>query len=477
MISDRNRKALHLVGAPSAFLLLVLFLPSSAPYPVRASMGLLLWMSWWWVFQPVHLAVTALLPLAVLALFDFLPVASILPAYAQQLVILLLGANVLATLWTRWGLDRRIALACLVSVGTRTRRQILVWFGVAALLSTILPNTVVAASMMPIVLAMLRYIKIEDVGKSAFGSALLLAVAWGTSVGGSATPLGGAPNLLVVQSLEQELVSSEFLFTTWVTRLIPFTLVIAGVSLAFLIIALKPEKVEVEGTRTYFANEFESLGRMSVPEKWGLVLFLSAALLAFTRQFYASILPGLAPAFAFLVCAILCFVIRHRGEPLLEWDYAQGHMVWGLIYLFAGGSALGQILSETGTASFLAERLVPLAGSGSLVAVLVFSLLTIGITQITSNTAAIAIIVPITINTFQGLGMNPIPFVFIVAAAGNCGLMLPSSAGGPAVAAGYGVNLKTMFYRGFWLTGFIWLAIVLVGYLLVSFSPGFGSAG
>jgi di/tricarboxylate transporter len=50
----------------------------------------------------------------------------------------------------------------------------------------------------------------------------------------------------------------------------------------------------------------------------------------------------------------------------------------------------------------------------------------------------------ITISTFQSLGANPVPMVYVVAVAGNCGLMLPSSAGGPAVAAGY-VNLRTMF--------------------------------
>ena len=175
----------------------------------------------------------------------------------------------------------------------------------------------------------------------------------------------------------------------------------------------------MDGTREYFSQELSALGKMSVPEKWGLSFFVAATLLAFTRQFYASALPGLTPAFAFLTFGVLSFAIRHKGEPLLRWDYAQSHMIWGLIYLFAGGSALGKILSETGTAQFLADRLIPFAGGGGFVAVVVFAVLTVVLTQITSNTAAIAIIVPITISTFQSLGMNPIPFVYIVAAAGN----------------------------------------------------------
>ena len=83
---------------------------------------------------------------------------------------------------------------------------------------------------------------------------------------------------------------------------------------------------------------------------------------------------------------------------------------------------------------------------------------------------------PITISTFEGLGLNPIPFVYIVAVAGNFGIMLPSSAGGPAIAAGYGVNLKTMFSWGLWLTALILIVIIGVGYLLAKYWPGFGVA-
>ncbi len=476
MTFERYRRAFHVLGGPTAFLLLLLVPVGSMAFALRGSLGLLIWMSWWWIFQPVHLAVTGFLPLVVLALFDFLPVGNILPAYAQELVILLLAANILASLWSRWGLDRRIALVSLIGVGTRTRNQIIVWFGVATVLSTFLPNTVVAASMIPIVLAMLGFIGIENVGKSAFGSALLIAVAWGTSVGGLATPLGGAPNLLAVRFVEQDVIAHEFLFTTWVTRMFPMTVLIAAVSFIFMRFAFKPEMDEVEGTRAYFSRELSALGKLTVPERWGAGLFLTAIGLAFSRQLYASLLPGLTPAFGFLACGILCFVIRHKGEPILEWEYAQNHMVWGLIYLFAGGSALGQVLTETGTAQFVADRLVPLAGGGAFPAVLVFSFMTVVITQITSNTAAVAIIVPITISTFQSLGLNPIPFIYIVVAAGNCGFMLPSSAGGPAMAAGYGANLKTMFSWGLWLTILTFLTIVVAGYLLATFWPGFGIA-
>jgi sodium-dependent dicarboxylate transporter 2/3/5 len=472
----RDWKTVHLIGGPLVFLLLILVPGTSIPYEVRASLGLLVWMSWWWVFEPVNLAVTGFLPLVVLAIFNFLPVTRILPSYSEELIFLLLGANILSTTWTRWGLDRRIALVSLIGVGTSTRRQIIVWFAIAAVLSAFLPNTVVAAALIPVVLAMLRFIGIDDVGKSAFGSAVLIAIAWGTSVGGFWTPLGGAPNLLTIRLLQQTVISHEFLFLTWVTRLLPFSIAIAAVSFVFMSLAFKPELAHVKGTRDYFSSQLKSLGTLAVPEKWGLGLFLAATILAFTRQFYASLLPGLNPAYTFLACAVLCFVVRHKGEPLLKWDYAQAHMAWGLFYLFAGGAALGEILNQTGSARFVADLLIPYAGTGGFRAVLILSLMTMVVTQITSNTAAVAIMVPITISTSQSLGVNPIPLVYIVAVAGNCGLMLPSSAGGPAVAAGYGVNLKMMFSRGLLLTALLWAVIVVVGYTLATYWPGFGVA-
>ena len=78
--------------------------------------------------------------------------------------------------------------------------------------------------------------------------------------------------------------------------------------------------------------------------------------------------------------------------------------------------------------------------------------------------------------TVERLGLNPVPFVYIVSAAANYGVMLPSSSAGPAIAAGYGVDLKVMAWRGFWLTAVIWIFLLGIGYVLVTTWPGFGLA-
>ena len=469
-------KLRHLAAGPLVFAVLLLAPLDGVAFEARGAMGLMIWMAWWWITRPVHLAVTGLLPLPVAAVFGLAPMDQVATSYSQDTILLLLGANILTSVWTRWGLDRRVGLTSLLGVGTDARRQILVWFLLSAALSSVLPNTIVAATLIPIVVAMLRSIGIEDLWNSRVGTALVIAVAWGTSAGGAATPLGGAPNLLTVGFIEESITGQEFFFLTWVMRLVPITAVIVLVMFLFLRFAMRPDVATLPGSKDHFRDELGALGPMKKEEKWGFALFVAAAALAFGRPLYAELVPGLTPAFAFVAMAVASFAIRTREGPLITWAYAQANMYWGLFYLFAGGIALGRILGGSGAAQALANALVPYAGSGGFRAVLVFSLLTMVLTQVTSNTAAIAIVVPITISTFQSLDLNPIPFVYIVTVIGNCGFVLPSSAGGPAVAAGYGVNLQMMAVKGLYASLLVLVTLVVLGYALARWWPAFGVA-
>ncbi|MEC7846352.1 MAG: SLC13 family permease, partial [Gemmatimonadota bacterium] len=349
------------MAGPIIFAVLLLAPLDGLAFETRGAMGLLVWMAWWWIARPVHLAVTGLLPLPIAAIFGLAPMDEVATSYAQDTILLLLGANILTSVWTQWGLDRRIGLGALLSVGTDASRQLLVWFLVSAALSSVLPNTIVAATMIPIVVAMLRSIGIEDLWNSRVGTALVIAVAWGTSAGGAATPLGGAPNLLAVGFIEESITGQEFLFLTWALRIVPVTAVIVLVMFLFLRFVMRPDVATLPGSEDYIRDELRALGPMQTEEKWGLVLFTVATVLAFGRPLYADLVPGLTPAFAFVAMAVASFTIRTRKGPLITWAFAQSHMYWGLFYLFAGGIALGRILSGSGAAEAFANALVPYA--------------------------------------------------------------------------------------------------------------------
>ena len=449
---------------------------TNPPYAVRCGLGLLLWMGSWWLARPVHLAVTGLLPLAVTALFGFVRIGEILPSYADELIILLVGANILTTAWSRWGLDRRVALASLATFGSSPRRQMIAWFIVSAALATLIPRVVVAATMIPIVVAMLTFIGVEDLSTSKLGTSLVLAVAWGSSLGGFLTPLGGAPNLLAMKFVQDTVTHHEFLFTTWVTRLAPLTLSVVLAVLLYIVAVFKSEIAGTDRTRLYYLLELRALGPMASSERWALLLFVVATVLAFARGAYGQLLPSFTPAYAFLAMGLVAFAIRTEREPLLTWEFAQGKMMWGLFYVFAGGNALGAVLNSTGTAQFLAGPIVPYAAHGQIVATLVFSALTLSVAQIVSNVATVAIMVPIAMKVFQGAGVNPIPYVYVIIAASHCGFMLPSSAGSSAVAAGYGINLRTMFVAGFGAALICLAVIVIVSVLSMRLWPGFAIA-
>ena len=468
--------ALKLAAGPLAFLALAWLPAASPPYAVRCGLGLLLWMASWWLTRPVHLAVTGLLPLALAALFGFVRMGDILPSYADELIILLVGANILTTAWARWGLDRRIALLSLATFGSSARRQLIAWFIVSAALATLLPRVVVAATMIPIVVAMLKFIGVEDLWNSKLGTSLVLAVAWGSSLGGFLTPLGGAPNLLAMKFIQDTVTHHEFLFTTWVTRLTPLTLCVVLATLLYIVVVFESEVAETDRSRLYFLQELRALGPMGSPERWAMLLFVVATVLAFTRGAYGQLLPAFTPAYAFLALGLSAFAIRAQREPLLTWEFAQNKMMWGLFCVFAGGNALGAVLNATGTAQFLARPIVPYATHGQLVATLVFAGLTMAVAQIVSNVATVAIMVPIAVSVFQGAHANPIPYVYVIIAASHCGFMLPSSAGSSAVAAGYGINLRTMFIAGFGAALICLAVIVIVSMLSMQFWPGFATA-
>ena len=473
---QRVNALLSLSAGPLMFCA-VTFLPVvSPPYAVRCGLGLLLWMGAWWLTRPVHLAVTGLLPLVVVSLFGFVPITEVLPSYADELIILLIGANILTTAWSRCGLDRRIALVSLATVGSSARRQMAAWFIVSALLAALLPRVVVAATMIPIVVAMLRFIGIEDLWNSKLGTSLVLAVAWGASLGGFLTPLGGAPNLLAMKFVQDTVTHHEFLFMTWMTRLAPLTMAVVVAVLLYIVTAFDSGIVEAGRSRLYFLQELRGLGPMTGVERWALLLFVLATVLAFARGAYDRLLPSFTPAYAFLSLALVAFAVRPRGEPLLTWEYAESKMMWGLFYVFAGGTALGAVLNKAGTAQFLGSLILPYAARGELAAVVVFAAMTLVVAQIISNVATVAIVVPIAISVFQGSGVNPIPYVYIVIAASHCGFMLPSSAGSSAVAAGYGINLRTMFVRGLVAALICLGVIVIIGFLSIRLWAGFATA-
>lgn len=467
-----TKRTMMILAGPLLFLLCYFCLPASifAQAEARAAVGTVAWMAFWWITAPVDLAVTAFLPIVLNALFQMTDMSAVIANYASETILLLLGASILSASWEATGLDQRIAARFLALVGSSLRRQVVFWFVLCAVLSSILPNAVVCATITPIAVSMLRYVGQGDIAKSRAGSLILLTIAYATGVGGLATPLGGAMNLVTVDYLEQ-LSGQEYMYTSWVIRFLPIMAVLLISNIVILLLGVKKEEV-LGGSREYFAQQYRKMPKMSREELYSLLLFAAAAILAFTRQLYQDLLPGLKPAYAFLLCAILSFfIVKKDSERLMLWKVTEKKIGWELMYVFAGGLAVGTLINNSGAAADIGSYVAGTNLTGGFGTVLVIMTLTLILSDITSNTATAAVAIPIVISIIQGIGGNPIPYVYIASIGVNLSYMLPTSI--RAIPVGYGLEPGYMFRKGLPISIVVILLMSTLGYLLMQFWPAF----
>ncbi len=472
----KNKKnLLFLLAGPTLFVLCYFLLPAGVfeTPAARGAIGTVAWMALWWVTGPIDYAVTAFLPIAVNALFNLVDMSAVITNYASETILLLLGASILNVSWEITGLDKRIAAKCLSLVGGKLSTQIIFWFLLSAALSSILPNAVVCATITPIAVSMLKFIGEKDISESKNGSLILLTIAYAAGVGGLATPLGGAMNLVTVDYIEQ-ITGEEFMYTSWVIRFLPIMVVLVVSNIAFLLVRHCKKEERLAGSKEYFAKIYAEMPKMTKEEKISLGLFAFATVMAFSRQLYQNFLPGLKPAYVFIICAVLSFLIKKQdGEKLMKWKVVQGKIIWDLIYIFAGGMALGTLINKSGAADAIGAAVSNAnLGEGFLI-VFVIVLFTILLSDVTSNTATAAVAIPIVISIVNGMGKDPIPYVYIASIGVNLSYMLPTSI--RAIPVGYGLKPKFMFKEGVMMTVIVVALMSILAYVLLNYWPLFST--
>ena len=470
-----KKNLLLLILGPALFLICYFLLPDTfmGSQEARGALGTVAWMALWWVTGPVDYAVTAFLPIAVNAIFNLVDMSAVISNYASETILLLLGASMLNVSWELTGLDKRIAAKCLSLVGGKLSVQVIFWFLLSAGLSAILPNAVVCATITPIAVSMLKFIGEKDISNSKNASLILLTIAYAAGVGGLATPLGGAMNLVTVDYIE-ELTGQEYMYTSWVVRFFPFMVVLVVSNIAFLLIRHCKKGERLAGSKEYFVKVYKEMPKMSKEEKISFALFAIATVLAFTRQFYQAYLPGLKPAYVFISCAIISFLVKKSdGERLMKWKVVQGKIIWDLIFIFAGGMALGTLINKSGAADAIGQAVSSAnLGEGFLI-VFIIVLFTILLSDVTSNTATAAVAIPIVISIVNGMGKDPIPYVYIASIGVNLSYMLPTSI--RAIPVGYGLKPKFMFKEGVMITVIVVTLMSILAYLLLNYWPIFST--
>ncbi len=460
-----------LLAGPLICAILTLLLQNYFGFKSALALGTIIWMGMWWISRPVDIAVTALLPIGINAIFNLVPANQIINQYFSEIVVLLVGSDLISLTWTNTGLDKRLAIKTLCFIGTSLRQQITVWLFVSTILSIFLPNVVVAMIMVPIAVSMLHFIGEKMIKSSKIAVPILLAIVWGSGIGGFGSPLGGSANLVAISYLEN-ICGHEFMYIDWVVRFLPFLILTMLLNLVILLSIKLPVK-KLANTKSYFQDMYKQLGPMSKGEKIGLGLFIISTVLAFARPLFADVLPALRPAYIFFICGLLTFVLRDgEGRVMLTWKQAEKELMWGMFFLFAGGLALGKLVTGTGAATKLAEVITVLPLTGGFETIFAFTAFSTILTEVSSNTAAASIAIPIIQSIAEAIGLNVVPYILVTIVAVNCAYILPVST--RAIPIGYGLDPAELFKHGVLLSVLNVLLTTVVGYIFINYWPAFG---
>ncbi len=462
--------------------------------PVPAGMSVAGWrttavaalMATWWMFEAIPVAATALLPIALFPLVGAGPLRAVTAPYANPIIFLFLGGFVLAIAIERWALHRRMALSILSMVGSRSERIVGGFLVGTALLSMWLSNTATSVMMLPIALSVLGLLEESSGSESGEGRsdlpvAMLLALAYGASIGGIATLVGTPPNGMLAAYLS-ETYGHTLGFAQWMTVGVPLMLLMLGA--AWLVLTRLSFRVggEVPGAAELIKAQKNALGRWSRGEKLVAAVFGVTALSWICRPtlvsaFAGTSLSNLSDAGIAMTAAIVVFLVPvdssgGKTRFLMTWKAAE-RVPWGVLLLFGGGLSVADRINQNGVASWIGSRL-ELLGAWPIVLLLLLVITTIVfLTELTSNAATTATFLPVLAAIAVSVGQSPLLFAVPAAMGASCAFMMPVATPPNAIVYGSGkITIPQMARAGLWLNLFAIVVILTIGYYALSWAFG-----
>ncbi len=475
------RQTVGFVLGPVLFALLYLSpTPAGLSPEGQAVAAVTAWVAVWWMSEAIPIPATSLLPIVLFPLTGALPAAETTPSYAHPLIFLFIGGFFLAMAMQRWGLHKRIALRTIKLVGTEPSRLILGFMLSTAFLSMWVSNSATVMMMVPIALAVIYQTAdlIDDTGldvntnqgEFTFGVALMLCIGYGASVGGVATLIGTPPNILFAGQAE-ELFGQNISFAEWMLYGVPIAIVgLVTVYLYVTRLALSPQFDQLPVGVDTIDRELEELGSMTTQERLVLVVFVGMAVAWIGASLIDQVgvpVPDDADTIVAIGGAMVLFMLPTEtkdGEftTLLDWTSAKD-IPWGVILLFGGGLAIAAGFGDTGLAAWIGEQLGALEGVNMLVIMLAVVVMTIFLTEVTSNTATTAMLMPILAAVAVGISVHPFGLMIAGATAASFAFMLPVATPPNAIVFGSGyISLPQMAKVGFGLNviGIVLITIV-----------------
>ena len=373
----------------------------------------------------------------------------------------------------RWNLHKRIALTIINFIGSDVTRIILGFMLATAFMSMWISNTATAVMMLPIGMAIIAQLRdnpaTEEDENLIFGKALMLAIAYSASIGGMATLIGTPPNL-VLAGIVQELYGVEISFSQWFMFGLPISIVLLFLCWQYLTrFAFKFKQKEFPGGKTEIKRLLNELGKTTYEEKVVLVVFVSTALLWIFRAYLQNFIPKLDDTIIAMIAGITLFLlpVKNRSRKIINWEEAV-KMPWGIILLFGGGMALAAGFQSSGLAKWLGSQITLLQGVHLFLLVIFIIAAVNFLTEITSNLATTAMLLPVLAPMAFSLGVHPYILMVAATVAASCAFMLPVATPPNAVVFGSGyLRIPDMVSKGIWMNLLSIILLSLIVYFVL----------
>ena len=417
--------------------------------------GLTVLCALWWIFEPIPIPATAMIPLGVFPLLGILDGKQVAQAYGDPLIILLMGGAMLSKAMEKSGAHRRLALYMVNLFGGDSQRRLVLGFMVAsAALSMWVSNTATTLMLLPVAYAVLQSANTTDAKKLAVP--LFLGIAYAASIGGLGTPIGSPPNIIFLK-IYGEATGSIPSFTQWMFWGLPVVILLLPLAALWItrnLGAAEPLKIPQSGV--WRSEEARVLA----------IFFLTALAWITLREPFGGWsqwlnVPSANYAAVALTSVILMFILPNgQGGKLLDWESAST-IHWGVLLLFAGGIAIAKAFAVTGISTAIGESLSAVTRLSILALIVVVALTVTFLTEITSNTATTTLLMPILAAASLGAGFDPALLMLPAALSASCAFMLPVATAPNAIVFGTGeITVEQMVREGF--------ALNLIGVVVIT---------
>jgi len=480
------KSLLWLLAGPVAFYLLREgHLDLGLSVAERGVLATTAWMALWWVSEIVPTAVTALLPIALFPLTGVVRIEDTTRHYGHPYIFLFLGGFLLAAGMEKWALHKRIAISIIRAIGTRPDRIVLGFMLATGFVSMWISNTATAVMLMPVATSLLQHRKGSRIPDSVpladrkreehLAKALMLGVAYASSIGGIATLIGTPPNL-VLAGIWNEYSGTNLEFIDWMLFAFPLCLILLLGTWWYLTHMAFPVYVRRQNAPAAAAAaadevEVEGLGPIQANEKKVLWVFVAMVLAwVFRSILIEPWLPAFDDTLIALCGGLLLFLIPSTGGKgaLLDWDDTRS-LPWGILLLFGGGMALAHGFEQSGLATRIGETLVQFRGIHPLLFVFMVVVGMSLLTEFTSNLAATTMILPVLLPVAAGLNQSPLYLLSAASMAASCAFMMPVSTPPNAVVFSTGqLKVRDMAMAGIFVNI---LSALLIGFGIYYYMP------